>query len=84
MGLGPITQGNRENMPEEDVAETLVDIHSYTGIPEEMLIDIETQFTSDCMKEVLRLLSLKQLIYHHIIPSISMVSMKDLMTFCRL
>ena len=45
----------------EVVAEGLVDIFSRTGIPKEMLSDRGTQFTSDLMKEVCRLLSVKQL-----------------------
>jgi len=43
------------------VAEALVDIFSRLGIPEEILSDLGTQFVSDCMKEVTRLLSIKQL-----------------------
>ena len=43
------------------VAEALVDIFSRLGIPEEILSDLGTQFVSDCMKEVARLLSIKQL-----------------------
>ncbi|GFO18188.1 gypsy retrotransposon integrase-like protein 1 [Plakobranchus ocellatus] len=44
----------------ESVAEALVDIYSRLGVPEEVLIDQETQFISDCMKEVCRLLGIKQ------------------------
>ena len=34
-------------------------MHSRVGVPEEVLSDLGTQFTSDCMKEVSRLLSIK-------------------------
>ncbi|GFN90024.1 gypsy retrotransposon integrase-like protein 1 [Plakobranchus ocellatus] len=44
----------------ESVAEALVDIYSRQGVPEEVLSDQETQFISDCMKEVCRLLGIKQ------------------------
>ena len=44
-----------------EVAETLVGIFSRVGIPREILSDRGTQFTSDLMSEVARLLSLKQL-----------------------
>ena len=36
-------------------------IFSRLGIPEEILSDIGTQFVSDCMKEVTRFLSIKQI-----------------------
>ena len=45
----------------ETVAEALVDIFSRVGIPEEILTDLGTQFVSDCMKEVNRLLSIRHL-----------------------
>ena len=45
----------------ETVAEALVNIFSRLGIPEEILSDIGTQFVSDCMKEVTRLRSIKQI-----------------------
>ncbi|GFO38420.1 Pol polyprotein [Plakobranchus ocellatus] len=44
----------------ESVAEALVDIYSQLGVPEEVLSDQGTQFISDCMKEVCRLLGIKQ------------------------
>ncbi|GFO26428.1 gypsy retrotransposon integrase-like protein 1 [Plakobranchus ocellatus] len=44
----------------ESVAEALVDIYSRLGVPEEVLSDQGTQFISDCMKEVCRLLGIKQ------------------------
>ena len=50
-----------KNIDTETVAEALVDIFSRLGIPEEILSDLGTQFVSDCMKEVTRLLSIKQL-----------------------
>ena len=43
----------------ETVAEALVDIFSRLGVPEEILSDLGTQFVSDCMREVTRLLSIK-------------------------
>ncbi|KAJ8044259.1 hypothetical protein HOLleu_11669 [Holothuria leucospilota] len=45
----------------ERVAEALLEIFSRIGVPEEILSDLGTQFTSDLMKEIARLLSLKQL-----------------------
>ena len=45
----------------ERVAEALLEIFSRVGVPEEVLSDLGTQFTSDLMKEVGRLLSVKQL-----------------------
>ncbi|XP_062602901.1 uncharacterized protein LOC134264647 [Saccostrea cucullata] len=45
----------------ERVAEALVDIFSRVGVPTEMLSDQGTQFTSDVMKEVSRLLSFKRI-----------------------
>ncbi|GFR78367.1 reverse transcriptase [Elysia marginata] len=50
-----------KNMTTETVAEALVDIFSRVGLPKEILSDCGTQFTSDLMKEVCRLLSIKQL-----------------------
>ncbi|GFN88914.1 gypsy retrotransposon integrase-like protein 1 [Plakobranchus ocellatus] len=44
----------------ESVAEALVDIYSRLGVPEEVLSDQGTQFISDCMKDVCRLLGIKQ------------------------
>ncbi|GFR63927.1 Gypsy retrotransposon integrase-like protein 1 [Elysia marginata] len=44
----------------ETVAEALVDIYSRLGVPEEVLSDQGTQFMSNCMKEVCRLLGIKQ------------------------
>ena len=45
----------------EAVAEALVDMHSRLGVPEEVLSDLGAQFVSECMQEVSRLLSIKQL-----------------------
>ena len=50
-----------KNIDTETVAEALVDIFRRLGIPEEILRDLGTQFVSDCMKEVARLLIAKQL-----------------------
>ena len=51
------------NIDTETVAEALMDIFSRLGVrmPEEILSDLGTQFVSDCMKEVTRLLSIKRL-----------------------
>ena len=51
----------------ETVAEALVNILSQLGVPEVILRDLGTQFVSDCVKEVTRLLSIKQItttLYH--------------------
>ena len=45
----------------ERVAEVLVEMFSRVGVPDEMLTDCGSQFTSEIMKEVARLLSLQQL-----------------------
>ncbi|KAK3102478.1 hypothetical protein FSP39_011646 [Pinctada imbricata] len=45
----------------ERVAEALVDMFTRVGIPKEILSDMGTQFTSSLMKEIGRLLSIKQL-----------------------
>ena len=53
----------------EAVAEAPVSIFSHVGIPNEVLTDMGTQYTSAVVKEVSRLLSFKQLVttpYHHI------------------
>ncbi|XP_068240035.1 uncharacterized protein [Palaemon carinicauda] len=50
-----------KNIDSESVAEALVDMFSRVGVPEKILSDLGTQFTSDCMKEVARLLSMRQL-----------------------
>ena len=45
----------------DQVAEALLEVFSRVGFPKEMLSDRGTQFTSDMMKEVSRLVSTKQL-----------------------
>lgn len=50
-----------KNIDTDTVAEALVDIYTRVGVPEEVLSDLGTQFVSDCMTEVSRLLSIKQL-----------------------
>ncbi|GFO43375.1 Gag-Pol polyprotein [Plakobranchus ocellatus] len=50
----------QDKIDTESVAEALVDIYSRLGVPEEVLSDQGTQFISDCMKEVCRLLGIKQ------------------------
>ena len=45
----------------EVVAEALVDMYSRLGIPEEVLSDLGTQFVSECMQEVSRILSVNRL-----------------------
>ena len=45
----------------EAVAEALLDIYSCVGIPEEVWTDQVTQFMSECMQKVSRLLSIKGL-----------------------
>ena len=50
-----------KNIDTETVAEALLDMYSRVGVPEEVLSDLGTQFTSDCMKEASRLLSIRRL-----------------------
>ena len=50
-----------ETTTTEVVAEALVDMFSRLGIPEEILSDQGSQFVSDVMKEVSRLLSIRRL-----------------------
>lgn len=45
----------------ESVAEALVNMYTRFGVPEEVLSDMGSQFTSDCMREVSRLLGIRQL-----------------------
>ena len=50
-----------KNIDTETVAKALLNKYSRVGVPEEVLSDLGTQFTSDCMKEVSRLLSILRL-----------------------
>ena len=50
-----------KNINTETGAEALLDLHSRVGIPEEVLSDLGTQFVSECMQEVSRLLSIRRL-----------------------
>ena len=50
-----------KNIDTETVAKALLDKYSRVGVPEEVLSDLGTQFTSHCMKEVSRLLSILRL-----------------------
>ena len=43
------------------VAEALVNLYSRIGIPEEILSNMGTQFVSECLEEVSRLLSIRRL-----------------------
>ena len=45
----------------ERVAEALLEVFSRMGVPDEILTDMGTQFTSDLMREISRLLVIKQL-----------------------
>ena len=46
-----------KNIDTETVAEALVDFFSRLGVPEEILSDLGTQFVSECMREVTRLIT---------------------------
>ena len=50
-----------KNIDTETVAEALLDLYSRVGIPEEVLSDLGTQFVSECMQKVSRLLSIRRL-----------------------
>ena len=50
-----------KNIDTETVAEAFLDFFNHLGVPEEILSDLGTQFVSECMKEVTRLFSIKQL-----------------------
>ena len=50
-----------KNIDTETVAEALLDVFARVGVPREVLSDCGTQFTSDLMCEVSRLLSLRKL-----------------------
>ena len=56
-----------KNIDTETVAEALLDMYSRLGFPDEVLSDNGTQFISECIEEVSRLFSIRQLIstpYH--------------------
>ena len=56
-----------KNITTEAVVESLMNMFSRMGLPEEILTVWGTQFVSDVMKEVARLLSIRQLattLYH--------------------
>ena len=50
-----------KNIDIETVAEALLDLYSRVGIPEEVLSNLGTQFVSNGMQEVSRLLSIRRL-----------------------
>ena len=50
-----------KNIDNETVTEALLDLYSRVGISEEILSDLGTQFVSECMQEVSRLLSIRRL-----------------------
>ena len=50
-----------KNIEAETVAEALIEVYSCLGVPNEVLTDMGSQFTSAVMREVSRLLSIKQL-----------------------
>ena len=50
-----------KNIDTETVSEAFSDMYSRVGVPEEVLSNLGTQFTSDCMKEVFLLLSIRKL-----------------------
>ena len=49
------------NIDTETVAEALIEVYGRVGIPNEVLTDMGSQFTSAVMREVSRLLTIKQL-----------------------
>ena len=50
-----------KNIDTETVAEALFDLYSRVVIPEEVLNNLGTQFVSDCLQEVSKLLSIRRL-----------------------
>src|SRR5678816_875237 len=50
-----------KNITTQTVANALVDIYSRLGIPQEMLLDLGTQFVSQLIKEVSKLLKIRQI-----------------------
>ena len=61
MRLGTHEAVPLKNIDTETVAEAMFDMFSRVGFPQEILHDLGTQFVSEVMKEVSRLLSMKQL-----------------------
>ena len=59
-----------KNIDTETVAEALLDMYSRLGFPDEVFSDNGPQFISDCMEEVSRLLSIRQLTTTLIIPCV--------------
>ena len=55
------TRNPLNNTDTETIVQALVNIFSRLGIPEEILSDLDKQFVSGCIKEVTRLLIIKQL-----------------------
>ena len=55
----------------ERIAEALVEMFSRVGVPDEMLTDCWSQFTSKVMKKVSLLLSLQQLMTSSITPCVT-------------
>ena len=49
------------NIDTATIAESLLEIYSRLGFPEEVLSDLGTQFTPSLMKEISRLISVRQL-----------------------
>ena len=50
-----------KNIDTESVAEAVISVYTRVGVPSEVLTDMGVQFTSDLMREISRLLSIKQL-----------------------
>ena len=46
-----------KNINTKTVAKALLNLYSWIGIPEKVLSNLETQFASDCMQKVSKLLS---------------------------
>ena len=53
------------------VAEGLVEMFSRVGVPDEMFMDCGSQFTSEIMKEVARLLSLQRWLRQHFMLNVT-------------
>ena len=50
-----------KNIDTESMAEAVISVYTRVGVPSEVLTDMGVQFTSDFMREISRLLSIKQL-----------------------